>query len=56
VSLKQHLAKERAVRKIAEGERDSVSQDWIKAMDNLEMQKAINQDMTSYMAKAKAKY
>ena len=56
MSLKQHLAKERVVRKIVEGERDSVSQDWIKAMDNLEMQKAINQDMTSYMAKAKAKY
>jgi hypothetical protein len=56
VSLEQHLAKERAVRKIAEEERASVGQDWIKAMDNLEMQKAINQDMTSYMAKAKAKY
>jgi predicted YcjX-like family ATPase len=56
VSLEQHLAKERAVRKIVEEERDSMGQDWIKAMNNLEMQKAIDQDMTSYMAKAKAKY
>ena len=49
-SLEHQLTKEKAARKIAEEKRDSVGQDWIKAMDNLEMQKAINQDL---MEKAK---
>jgi len=38
------------VRKVVEEERDAVGQDWIKVMENLEMQKAINQDV---MGKAK---
>jgi len=49
-SLEHQLTEEKAARKVAEEERDVVGQDWIKVMENLEMQKAINQDV---MGKAK---
>jgi len=48
--LEHQLTEEKAVRKVVEEERDAVGQDWIKVMENLEMQKAINQDV---MGKAK---
>jgi len=49
-SLERQLTEEKAARKVAEEERDVVGQDWIKVMENLEMQKTINQDV---MGKAK---
>jgi benzoyl-CoA reductase/2-hydroxyglutaryl-CoA dehydratase subunit BcrC/BadD/HgdB len=48
--LEHQLTEEKAARKVVEEERDAVGQDWIKVMENLEMQKAINQDV---MGKAK---
>lgn len=53
MSLEKQLAEEKAVRKIVEGEMDFVGKDWMKAMNELEAQKAIDQDMTSYIGKTK---
>jgi hypothetical protein len=53
MSLEKQLAEEKAVRKIVEEEMDFVGQDWMKAMDELEAQKAIDQDMTYYIGKTK---
>jgi len=41
------------VRKLADEERDSVGQDWMKAMDDLESLKAINQDIMLQVEKTR---
>jgi hypothetical protein len=41
------------VRKLADEERHSVGQDWMKAMDDLESLKAINQDITFQVEKTR---
>jgi len=53
MSLEHQLAKEKIVRKLADEERDSVGQDWMKAMDDLESLKAINQDIMLQVEKTR---
>ena len=48
--MEHQLTEEKAARKVAKEERDSMGQDWIKVMEDLEVQQAINQDV---MGKAK---
>jgi hypothetical protein len=52
LSLEHQLAEEKAMRKLAEEEIDSVGRDRVKAMDDLESLKVINEDKTFQVEKA----
>jgi hypothetical protein len=53
LSLEHQLAEEKAMRKLAEEEIDSVGRDRVKAMDDLESLKVINEDKTFQVEKAR---
>jgi chromosome segregation ATPase len=52
LSLEHQLAEEKAMRKLTEEERDSVGQDRMKAMNDLESLKVINEEKTLQVEKA----
>jgi len=52
LSLEHQLAEEKAMRKLAEEERDSLGRDRMKAMNDLESLKVINEEKTLQVEKA----